>query len=120
MTSGGLDRVGGMRACVVWGIGVFAFVVMVMQRTTLGVSGLDAADRFAIGPSSLSLFVFVQVLAYVLVQIPAGILVDRWGSRVTGVLSCLVAAGGQSMLAITTHLVPAVAARVLVGMGVTR
>lgn len=117
MIPGGVDRAAGMRSYFVWGVGVFAFVAMVMQRTTLGVSGLDATQRFGISPSSLSLFVFVQVLAYVLVQIPAGMLVDRWGSRAMGVLSCLVAACGQLLLALTTQLVPAIAARVLVGMG---
>lgn len=105
------------RAYFVWGVGVFAFIVTVLQRTTIGVSGLEATQRFSITAASLSLFAFAQVLAYVLVQIPAGVLVDRRGSRVMGVVSCLVAAGGQLLLAVTTNLAAAIAARVVVGIG---
>lgn len=106
-----------MRAYTVWGVGVFAFVIMVMQRTTLGVSGLDATQRFAVTPTSLSLFAFVQVLAYVLVQIPAGVLVDRFGSRAMAVLSCLIAACGQLLIAVSSQLATAIGARVVVGVG---
>jgi len=29
-----------------WGIGVFAYLVAVTQRTSFGVAGLEATDRF--------------------------------------------------------------------------
>ncbi|MFF2114339.1 MFS transporter [Rhodococcus koreensis] len=105
------------RSYIVWAIGVFAFIVSIMQRTTLGVSGLEAAERFSITPAALSLFVFVQVAVYMVMQIPAGVLVDRYGPRLVAFVSCIVAAAGQLLLATTDQVSSAVAARVVVGCG---
>ena len=66
---------------MVWGIGVFAYVIGVLHRTAFGVAGLSAADRFSISPSLLSSFVVLQVVVYAAMQIPAGVLLDRIGSR---------------------------------------
>ena len=53
------------RAALVWAVGMLGYVLAVMQRTTFGVSGLDAADRFGISPATLSAFVFLQVAVYI-------------------------------------------------------
>jgi MFS family permease len=105
------------QAWAVWGVGVVAYVLTVMQRTTLGVAGLDAADRFSISAGALSAFVFIQVAVYIAAQIPAGLLVDRWGARAMLVVSGVLLATGQVVLSIATALPLAVAARVLVGAG---
>ena len=59
----------------------FAYIVAVLDRTTLGVSGLDAADRFGASPGVLSTFVVLQVIVYAGAQVPAGLLLDRFGSK---------------------------------------
>src|SRR4051812_30059570 len=105
------------RGWLVWSVGVFAYVLAVMQRTTFGIAGLDAADRFAITPGALSVFVFVQVAVYLAAQIPAGVAVDRFGSRAMLVTSGVVLAAGQFLLAVAPDVVTAVLARVLVGLG---
>ena len=38
-----------MRPWIVWATGLLAYIVAVLNRTTLGVSGLEAADRFHAG-----------------------------------------------------------------------
>ena len=106
----------GLRAAV-WGVGVLAYVLAVMQRTTLGAAGLDAAAHFGITPGALSLFVFLQVAVYMAGQLPAGVLVDRWGSRAVLAMSGLVLAAGQALLAVAPSLPLAALARVLVGSG---
>ncbi|WP_346274393.1 MFS transporter [Pseudonocardia sp.] len=100
-----------------WTVGVLAYVLTVMQRTTLGAAGLDTAERFGISPGALSLFVFLQVAVYVAGQLPAGVLVDRWGSRAVLVASGIVLTAGQLLLAFATTLPFAALARVLVGTG---
>jgi nitrate/nitrite transporter NarK len=82
-------------AWLVLGVGVIAYVLTVMQRTTLGVVGLDAADRFQISPGALAMFVFIQVAVYVSAQIPAGLMVDRFGSRAMLVVSGALLVCGQ-------------------------
>ena len=61
-----LDRgVGAARAWIVWSAGLLAYTVAVMDRTTFGVAGLEAADRFAASPAILSTFVVLQLLSLI-------------------------------------------------------
>ena len=106
-----------MRAWVVWSTGLLAYVVAVLDRTTLGVSGLDAAERFNASPFALSTFVVLQVVVYAVAQIPAGLLLDRFGSRVMIVAGGSLMAAGQLTLAFTESLPAAVAARAVLGLG---
>ena len=64
-------------AWLIWTVGVAAYILTVMQRTTLAAAGLDAADRFGLSPGTLAAFVFIQVAVFSAAQIPAGLLVDR-------------------------------------------
>jgi MFS family permease len=57
------------------------------------------------------------VAVYIAAQIPAGLLVDRFGSRAMLVVSGTLLASGQFLLASTAVLPLAVLARVLVGAG---
>src|SRR3954447_13276174 len=101
----------------VWTVGVLAYALAVMQRTTLGVAGLDAAEPLGVRPGTLSLFVFVQVVVYMLAQVPAGVLTVRFGARVMLVASGTLLAAGQLVLALAVGLPLAVLGRVLVGVG---
>lgn len=105
------------RAWLVWSVGVFAYIVAVLQRTSFGVSGLAAADRFDVAPSVLSGFVVLQVVVYAGMQIPAGVLLDRYGSRIMIATGALILAAGQITMAMTGSLPLAIGARVLVGIG---
>jgi MFS family permease len=105
------------RLWAIWTVGLIAYVVGVMQRTSLGVAGLDAAARFHAGPAALSGFVVLQLLVYASLQVPAGVLLDRFGARVLVVAGALIMAAGQLLLAVATALPLAIAARVLVGAG---
>ena len=106
-----------MRPWIVWATGLLAYIVAVLDRTTLGVSGLAAADRFGASPSLLSTFVVLQVVVYAGAQVPAGLLLDRFGSKVLIFSGAAVMASGQLLLAFTESLPAAVAARAVVGLG---
>ena len=106
-----------MRPWIVWATGLLAYIVAVLDRTTLGVSGLDAADRFGASPSLLSTFVVLQVVVYAGAQVPAGLLLDRFGSKALIFSGAAVMASGQLLLAFTESLPAAVAARAVVGLG---
>jgi MFS family permease len=96
---------------------MLGYILAVMQRTTFGVAGLDAADRFGISPAALSAFVFLQVAVYIAAQLPGGLLVDRWGARTVLVLGGTLLAGGQLLLAVAPAVPFVVLARVVVGAG---
>ena len=106
-----------MRPWIVWATGLFAYIVAVLDRTTLGVSGLDAADRFHASPSVLSTFVVLQVIVYASAQVPAGLLLDRFGSKTLILSGAALMASGQLALAFTESLSTAIAARAVLGLG---
>ena len=106
-----------MRPWIVWATGLLAYIVAVLDRTTLGVSGLEAGDRFSAGPGVLSSFVVLQIVVYAGAQVPAGLLLDRFGSKALILSGATVMATGQLTLAFTESLPAAIAARALVGLG---
>ena len=105
------------RIWIVWSVALAAYIVGVMHRTSFGVAGLDAAQRFQAGPAALSGFVVLQLLVYAVLQVPVGLLLDRFGGRTLVVVGALTMAAGQLVLALATTLPLAVAARVLIGTG---
>ncbi|MEU4557058.1 MFS transporter [Actinoplanes sp. NPDC023936] len=105
------------RAWAVWSAGLAAYVIAVLHRTSLGVAGLDAQHRFDIGASALATFAVLQLLVYAGLQIPVGMLLDRFGSLRLVLSGALLMAAGQSLMAFTDDMTGAVVARVLVGAG---
>ena len=51
------------------------------HRSSLAVAGLEAAERFDITAAQLATFTMLQLLVYALMQVPVGLLVDRFGPR---------------------------------------
>ncbi|MCJ8505303.1 MFS transporter [Kocuria flava] len=105
------------RAYLVLGIGTFAYFSAVAQRTSFGVASVDAAERFGAAASVLSLFSLMQVLVYAALQVPVGVLVDRYGSRVLVAAGAALMVVGQVLLAAADTVPEGVTARVLVGAG---
>ncbi|MEU8590905.1 MFS transporter [Streptomyces sp. NPDC048664] len=111
------DPPGGRRAVAVWGIGVSVYFVAVIFRTSLGVAGLDAAERFHVGASALSTFSILQLLVYAGMQIPVGLLVDRLGTKKVLAMGVVLFTAGQLGFAFSTSYAAALASRALLGCG---
>lgn len=92
-------------------------MVAVFHRTSFGVAGLAAAERFDASASNLSLFVVVQLIVYAGLQVPVGVMLDRFGSRRLILAGAALMIVGQLTLALAGNLPVAVLARVLVGAG---
>ncbi|MGW0749916.1 MFS transporter [Streptomyces sp. NPDC002587] len=112
-----LDPPGGRRAVAVWGIGVAVYFVAVIFRTSLGVAGLDAADRFHVNASALATFSLLQLLVYAGMQIPVGLMVDRLGTKKVLTLGAVLFTVGQLGFALSPSYDMALAARALLGCG---
>lgn len=107
----------GWRAWVIWSVGVAAYVLAITNRTSLGAVGVEAADRFQADASTLALFAVVQLAVYGGMQIPIGVLLDRFGSRPIMTIGMLLMAAGQLTMALSPSIGIAVFARVLLGAG---
>ncbi|WKD37309.1 MFS transporter [Streptomyces xanthophaeus] len=111
------DPPGGGKAVAVWGIGVAVYFVAVIFRTSLGVAGLDAADRFHVNASALAVFSLLQLLVYAGMQIPVGLMVDRLGTKKVLTLGAVLFTVGQLGFALSPSYGMALAARALLGCG---
>jgi MFS family permease len=111
------DPPGGRRAVTVWSVGVSVYFVAVIFRTSLGVAGLDAADRFHVNASALSTFSILQLLVYAGMQIPVGLMVDRLGTKKVLTLGVVLFTIGQLGFALSPSYGMALASRALLGCG---
>ena len=112
-----LFPLGGRRAWAVWATAVFTYLVTVLHRGSMSVAGLQAAERFHISASALASFTVVQLTVYAAMQVPVGILLDRYGSK-----RLLIAASGllfvaQSAFSLVDSYPAALAARAVLGVG---
>ena len=80
-------------------------------------AGLQAADRFSINASQLSVFLLLQLGIYAGMQIPTGILVDRYGPRRLLVVAACTMGLAQLLFAVAESYPLALLARAVLGLG---
>ncbi|MEU7998381.1 MFS transporter [Micromonospora sp. NPDC049060] len=102
---------------LVWGVAVAAYVAAVFHRSSLGVTGVDATHRFDVNASALATFSVAQLAVYAAMQVPVGVLLDRFGSRRLLIAGGALMVAGQLCFAVATDVPLAIAARVLIGLG---
>lgn len=112
-----MHNIGRRRAWVIWSVGLSVYVLAVFHRTSLGVAGLLAADRFDISAAQLSTFTVVQLAVYAAMQIPVGVLLDRFGSKRLMSTGLVLMTGGQLWFAFAGSFEVGLAARILLGAG---
>ncbi|PPF85173.1 MFS transporter [Subtercola sp. Z020] len=105
------------RSWFVFAVAAVAYVSAVLERSTLGVAGVSAAERFDASAAVLSSLAVVQLIVYAALQIPNGILIDRIGPKALVVAGTAIMVVGQLTLAFSTDIGPAILGRVLVGAG---
>lgn len=104
-------------AYLAWSVGVVAYVMAIFNRSSFGVAVVPAAHRFGASAAALSAFPVVQLIVYAAMQIPVGILLDRWGSKRMILGGAVFMAAGQAGLAVTHSLEVALLMRILIGAG---
>lgn len=101
----------------VWLVGLLVYLVAVFHRSSLAVAGIAASERFDITASQLATFTMLQLLVYAGMQIPVGLLVDRYGSRSVMLSGTLLMVAGQALFAVVESYPLALVARTFVGIG---
>ncbi|HET8559143.1 MAG TPA: MFS transporter [Marmoricola sp.] len=109
--------IGKRRAWMIWLVGLSVYMLAVFHRSSLGVAGLIAADRFGINATQLSTFTVLQLLVYAGMQIPVGVLLDRFGSRAMLLTGLALMTAAQFAFALVHSFPAALAARAVVGAG---
>ncbi len=105
------------RAVAVWGTAVAVYFLAIFHRSSLGVAGLVASERFHVSASQLSTFTVLQLLVYAGMQVPVGVLLDRFGPQRLLLTGTVLMTAAQLGFALTGTYGGALVARVFVGMG---
>lgn len=112
-----VHAIGRRRAWAIWAVGLSVYVLAVFHRTSLSVAGLLAAERFDISAGQMSTFTVVQLAVYAAMQVPVGVLLDRFGSRRLLLVGLTLMTAGQFWFALAGSFEVGLAARVLLGAG---
>ncbi len=86
-------------------------------RSNFGVMTPDLARELALEPAALSTVASAYFFAYAAMQVPTGILLDRFGSRRTIAALLLFTAIGTALFAVGTSASTLTLARLLMGFG---
>jgi predicted MFS family arabinose efflux permease len=117
VTAEQIHDIGRRRAWVIWLVALAVYVLAVFHRSSLGVAGLIASDRFDISATSLATFTVLQLVVYAAMQVPVGVLLDRYGSRTMLLCGLALMTVGQLGFAFADSFPGAVASRAVVGAG---
>ncbi|WP_037369149.1 MFS transporter [Amycolatopsis orientalis] len=106
-----------VRSWLIWLTAVTVYLLAVFHRTSFGVAGLKAAERFGVGSAALGIFTVLQVGVYAAMQIPTGVLVDRYGPRRVLTAAVLILGSGQLLLGLADTYALGLVARAVLGFG---
>ncbi len=102
----------------VWGLGALLYLIAFYQRVAPAVITDRLMADFAIGAAGLGNLSAFYFYAYVVMQVPTGVIADRWGPRRLLTLGGGVAAMGTALFAYAPTLAWASAGRLLIGASV--
>jgi MFS family permease len=105
-------------AFLVWGLGAALYLVGFFQRVAPAVITRELSAEFALTAASLGNLSAVYFYSYVAMQIPTGIVVDRWGPRRVIALGAAIAAAGTFLFAASQSYGLVALGRLLIGASV--
>ncbi len=102
-------------AWLVWGLGACLYLIGFYQRVAPAVMTRELMVDFSIGAAALGNLSAYYFYSYVAMQVPTGILADRWGPRRLLTLGACVAAVGTLLFAGSGNLTLAGLGRLMIG-----
>jgi MFS family permease len=102
---------------LVWSLGASFFLLQYIIRISPSVMHPELAATFGINAYQFGLLAAFFYWPYILMQIPVGILLDKFGVRYLLTGAVLIAAGGGTIFASTSNIYLADFARFLLGFG---
>jgi MFS family permease len=102
---------------IIWLIGALFYCYVIAERMYPSIMMNELMQRFHADASKLSFIITAFYLSYATLQIPVGVIVDRFDIRKVLVFSCLICIGGQAVFVVAEHFGMGVFARLLIGVG---
>jgi sugar phosphate permease len=102
---------------IVFGCVLFTYLLMSTQRTAPGLITNEVMREFQVSASTIGLLASIQFFVYTVLQIPMGMLADRFGPNFFLVAGALLTGTGTILYSIGTHEMVLFLARALTGIG---
>ncbi|NLI62020.1 MAG: MFS transporter [Methanosarcinaceae archaeon] len=103
---------------VVFAILALAYFFVYFHRVSTAVVADDIAKTFGVGATSIGLLGSAYFYAYTLMQLPSGVLTDKWGIKKTAAIFTLLAAVGAILTGVAQNFEMVLFGRILIGVGV--
>ena len=103
----------------IYAILIAAYMTVYFHRMAPAVVASDLMQAFQTSGAALGSLAAMYYYIYTAMQIPAGVLADTLGSRISVTLGSLVAGGGSALFGLAESFETASAGRFLVGLGVS-
>lgn len=100
-----------------WGLGALFYTYGFFQRVAPSVMVGELMRDFAVGAAITGTLSSLYFYTYAGLQIPIGLLLDRFGPRRVLFLACLFSAAGSAFFASAHGLLPAYIGRAMIGVG---
>jgi MFS family permease len=111
-----VSRPGGIGARAAAG-GLGAGVAVGWNIGILGPIATELAHAYGVGLATIGLFLTVQFVMHMVMQIPGGRVADRWGARKSALLGLALVCGGNGISLIAPHTALGFLGRAVVGLG---
>ncbi len=106
-----------VRPWIIWLLGCVFYFYEFLLQVSPGVMGSHLMRDFSVTADGLGILSGVYFISYAGMQIPAGILLDRLGPHRLLTISSAICAISSFIFGMTDHLLTAVIARFLIGLG---
>lgn len=106
-----------IHAWIIWALVTICYALASFYRAAPATLAIDIMADFGVGGGLMAVMSSAFFYPYALMQIPAGILADRWGARKTMCIFLLLGATGTLIFAQASSVAMATVGRMLVGVG---
>ncbi len=104
-------------AWLIWGAAALFYFFETTLRVSPGVMTEELSEAFMVSPTMLGFLSSFYYFAYVPLQVPGGLIVDKWGPRLIITCSSLICVVGVVLFAMSPQLYIAELGRFLIGAG---
>lgn len=102
----------------IFGIMALTYFLVYFHRVSPAVLATDLQESFGVGLTAVAVLSSAYFYAYTVMQLPCGVLTDRWGPRRTVCAFTALSALGAFVTALAGSFEMVVAGRVMIGLGV--
>jgi MFS family permease len=113
---GGADRIRFI-GLFIWGIASLFFLYEFFLRTFFGTLEPEIVKALQLNATTFSILGSAYYLTYGIMQVPVGVIVDRFGVKITAIIATVLCGLSALLLAGATNFGVGLAARLLMGFG---